>query len=98
MAQVKQLAKLWGWIVYHTHDSRRSDPGFPDLVLVRGGRIIFAELKREDGKLTTDQKEWIFQLEQVQEKVSSAPASTGCNFRVYVWRPSDWPVIELWLE
>ncbi len=34
-AQVVELARLSGWLTYHTHDSRRSQSGFPDLVLVR---------------------------------------------------------------
>lgn len=34
-AAVMELARLLGWRVYHTWDSRKSEPGFPDLVLVR---------------------------------------------------------------
>ena len=34
-AQVVKLALLLGWKVYHTHDSRRSREGFPDLILIR---------------------------------------------------------------
>ncbi len=34
-AQVLTLARLWGWRCYHAHASRRSAPGFPDLVMVR---------------------------------------------------------------
>src|SRR5688572_19177552 len=34
-AQVVKYARLMGWTAYHTHDSRRSQAGFPDLVLVR---------------------------------------------------------------
>ena len=40
-------ARARGWRVYHTHDSRRSAAGFPDLVLVRPPRVVFAEA--EDG-------------------------------------------------
>ena len=31
---VIEYARLMGWLVYHTHDSRHSEKGFPDLVLV----------------------------------------------------------------
>jgi hypothetical protein len=34
-----------GWLVYHTHDSRRSAAGFPDLVFLRDGAMIVAECK-----------------------------------------------------
>lgn len=58
-AQVKQLASQTGWKgAYHTYDSRRSQSGFPDLVLVRE-RVLFVELKRETGKLSPAQAEWI---------------------------------------
>ena len=30
-AAVVELARLRGWLVYHTYDSRRSAKGFPDL-------------------------------------------------------------------
>jgi hypothetical protein len=38
------LVHLLGWRVYHTWDSRKSEPDFPDLVLVRD-RVMFAELQ-----------------------------------------------------
>ena len=75
-AQVVQIAQLAGWHTYHTWLSIRSQPGFPDLVLVRE-RVIFAELKAEKGKLTAHQKGWLDTL-------------TTAGAEVYVWRPSDW--------
>lgn len=76
--QVLQLTKLCGWRVYHTWLSIRSAAGFPDLVLVRGNRLIFAELKSDRGTLTAAQQEWIDALRGVP------------GVEVYVWRPLDW--------
>jgi hypothetical protein len=58
-AHVVQVARTLGWnLVYHTHDSRRSAHGFPDLVLVRE-RAVFVELKREKGRLKPEQAVWL---------------------------------------
>ena len=73
---VEKAAKELGWMVYHTHDSRGSAKGFPDLVLVRKKSVIFAELKTETGKLTPAQKRWIAAL-------------MAAGQQTYVWRPSD---------
>jgi hypothetical protein len=80
--QVLQLARLSGWMVYHTFDSRRSTAGFPDLCLVRVPRVIFAELKSAAGKIRPEQKAWLGALK-------SCP-----GVEVFVWRPGDWPEIE----
>ena len=78
---VIDMARLHRWLVYHTQDSRRSAPGFPDLTMVRDGKVIFAELKTDKGQLTEDQYLWLIELEAAQVKV-------------FVWRPSDWREIE----
>ena len=78
---VIELAELHRWLVYHTHDSRRSAPGFPDLTMVRDGKLVFAELKTEQGLLTDDQWNWVEELRQARQLM-------------YVWRPSDWREIE----
>ena len=80
-AQVVELAQLFGWLVYHTYDSRRSAHGFPDLVLVRGERVLFVELKRQDGKATPKQRVWLEALKAAGQEV-------------YLWRPSDWDALE----
>lgn len=80
MGAVIALANVLGWRCYHTHDSRRSEPGFPDLVLVRGSRIICAELKTDRGKLSPAQDEWLALLRNTRAEV-------------FVWRPSDWTEI-----
>ena len=58
-ADVIGLLKLAGWIVYHTFDSRRSAPGFPDLIAIRGKRLLALELKTSTGKATEDQYAWL---------------------------------------
>ena len=83
---VIQYAELSGWRVYHvTNVSGRlratTSPGFPDLVLVRGERMVFAELKTDRGKTTKAQDEWLSALRQT-------PAE------VFLWRPRDWDEIE----
>jgi hypothetical protein len=60
---IVEAAQLLGWLVYHTYDSRRSHKGFPDLVLAREGRVIFAELKTAKGKVTGDQEQWLKRLQ-----------------------------------
>lgn len=62
---VVSYALLNKWLVYHTHDSRRSEAGFPDLVMVRGGRCVVAELKREGKAPTQAQREWLEALGKV---------------------------------
>ena len=76
---VRDLARYRGWFGYHTYRSTRSDPGFPDLVLVRPPRLIFAELKTAKGPLSAPQKVWREELELL-----AAPVE------YHVWRPADW--------
>ena len=82
-ARVVELARLAGWWVYHTQDSRRSPHGFPDLVLVHdAGRCIVAELKSETGRLSPAQEQWLARLGAV------------ASIEAAVWRPRDWERIE----
>lgn len=81
MAAVVKFARELGWSEYHTYNSRRSKSGWPDLVLVRGERIVFVELKTETGRTTAAQDRWIELLTEAKQTV-------------YVWRPSSWPQIK----
>ena len=74
--QVRDLCKLFGWKMYFSWTSLHSPRGFPDLVLCRPPRIVWAELKSEKGKLTPHQGEWLQALRE-------------CGQEVYVWRPGD---------
>ena len=82
-ASVVELAGVLGWLGYHTHDSRRSCRGFPDLTLVHDDRLLFAEVKRSGRhKPTGPQTAWLAALDQAT-RVSA-----------HVWRPADWSEIE----
>ena len=82
LQQVKDLARLRGWQTYHNLNARGSDPGFPDLVLVRDGRLLFIELKTEKGRISPVQDIWLKRLREVG------------TVRAFLWRPHDWPEIE----
>jgi hypothetical protein len=76
---VRQVARLGGWLMYHTNDSRRSDKGFPDLVFVHpmSGRTVYAELKSAKGRIRPEQQQWIEALYRG-------------GHDVHVWRPEQW--------
>lgn len=75
--QLVQLAGCYGWdLVYHTHDSRRSQPGFPDLVLARPPEILFVEVKTQTGRVRPEQSRWI-------------QALTECGLDARIIRPAD---------
>lgn len=76
-SHVKGLARLFGYLYYHTWRSIHSPAGFPDCVLTRAGRTIIAKLKtdRRKSKLTVEQARWLWELRKTP------------NLEVYVWRP-----------
>ena len=83
---VVQAAEMFGWWHYHVADSRRSRPGFPDLVLIKPPKVIFLEVKREKGRLTVAQAGVLAMLEDCSE-VQAA-----------VVRPTDWAQVVEWLS
>lgn len=82
LESVVALAKALGWRHFHTHDSRRSPAGFPDLVMVRGGRLLFVELKSTRGRYGPGQVEWLDDLADVA-------AGSGDVVEALTWRPCD---------
>lgn len=77
LEQIRKLAGQLGWLCYHPHQSQRSEPGFPDLTLVRE-RVVFVELKRQQAaaKLSPHQELW-------RDRLLAAGAEW------YLWRPAD---------
>jgi hypothetical protein len=74
--QVQQLATLHGWRWFHDNDSRRNPAGLPDLLMVKGSRLLAVELKTETGRVRPEQTAWL-----------DALAATGAE--TAIWRPSD---------
>lgn len=86
---VIEYADLFGWAVAHFRKAQTAKgwrtpvaadgKGFPDLLLVRE-RVIYAEIKRDDGQLTLEQRQWRDWL-----------LAAGQEY--YTWRPRDWEEI-----
>lgn len=80
---VRQLAALRGWtLAYHTHNSRRSDAGWPDEVYghPKAKRPLFVEFKSDTGRIRPQQREWLRHL-------------ADCGHEATLWRPKDLPEI-----
>lgn len=75
---VHQLCSCLRLLHYHTHDSRRSNAGWPDLAIIRADELLLRELKSERGAVRPEQRTWLDALAQVRR------VSVG------VWRPADW--------
>lgn len=71
------MTKRGKWVTAVQGDGK----GFPDLVLLRPGRAIMAELKAVKGKVTPEQETWL-------------KTARAANLEAYVWRPSDIDDIE----
>ncbi len=92
--RIEDLAKRLGYLVNHVNKATvaagrfitpTSHAGFPDLWLVRDGRLIVLEVKSESAApsaIKPAQKEWIRRLQTV------------AGVEAYVVRPSDWPHVE----
>jgi hypothetical protein len=77
---VRSLCKALGVLHQHQHNSRRSEPGWPDSFMVGPGGILVYELKVESltrGKVSPDQRVWIAALR-------------AQGLTVHVRRPSHW--------
>jgi hypothetical protein len=88
--RVQAEAAKHGWRWLSVTDARRLNPeskGWPDLVLAHPmSPIVHAwELKAEDGRVSTEQRAWLSDLESRELRTS-------------VLRPSDWERIERMLE
>lgn len=86
---VLEWAKVYGWLRFHVRQSGeggrnvQGDRGFPDLVLLKPPRLIFAELKVGRNKESAEQVQWLGWL-----------LNLGCpEIAAYTWRPAQWSEI-----
>jgi hypothetical protein len=84
-AQVIDYAHLRGFRVIHNTDSRRTQPGVPDLMLIKPPRLLFVELKSETGKVRPEQRQMISDLR-------------ACGQLAAVYRPSHFPILRALLD
>ena len=80
LVAVVRLLTIGHWRWHHVRRSdaalQQGDPGWPDIVALRGGRLVVAELKSERGAYRTGQPERL-------------AAFTAVGAECFTWRPSD---------
>jgi len=86
LAAIRKLAASNHWEAYHTHDSRKSPAGFPDLALCNGHSLLLYELKNATEHPTKAQQHWLALL------------ATTTRLESGLWRPADWEAIVRRLE
>ena len=79
---VADVARAFGWHRFHSWTSVHSTAGYPDETLLRGSRLVVAELKTEKGKLTPAQELW-------REAWETYALESAGRCAYYLWRPSD---------
>jgi len=86
------VARGLGWRTAHFRPARLKSgrwatpvqgdaTGFPDLILVRGKRLLAIELKSRSGRLRPEQRDWL-------DALGLVPGVT-----CVVARPGDWPAL-----
>ena len=56
LRQVRDYLTLRNWFVYRNHQSLGSHKGLSDLTAIKGGRVIWVEIKKPGGKLSDYQR------------------------------------------
>ena len=85
-SQVEDLLKIFQWRWCHFRPARTQkgwrtpltgDKGLPDYIAVRGGRLIFAELKDRYSKPTPEQEGWLEDLRECVKTITTQPVQIG---------------------
>jgi len=107
--QIIDLAHIYHWRVAHFRPAKTEHgwrtavsgdgAGFPDCVLVRPPRLIFAELKAEKGVVSDKQQEWLDTLRGCATPLSFTELGNNevliqsITPEVYLWRPAQFDEI-----
>lgn len=85
-ALVLQACRDFGWTAAHFRPAltakgwrtavQGDGKGWPDIIAVKGDRLLAAELKSAKGKLTPEQEDWLGRLGEA-------------GVEIYLWRPTD---------
>lgn len=68
--RVKELAVISGYEhIYYTWNSRHSPAGFPDMLLLKGGRLIVIEFKIRPDNLSPEQYFWLMEFLNLTDEV-----------------------------
>lgn len=88
--RVKRYATRGGWLPYHTLRAKGSDPGFPDLVLLRVPRLVVAELKVPPNTHPSDWQEvWL-----AGWRTLALLSGPHLSIEVFLWTPDQWSDVE----
>lgn len=71
LRQCRDCLRLRGWLVYRMQQGLGAHRGFPDLVAVRAGQVLFIEVKTPRGRLSRYQ-------EQFRDEITEQ----GCTYLV----------------
>lgn len=89
---LRRIALAAGYLYYHTHNSRRSDSGFPDTVLLRirlrTAQFYFVECKKQNENPSDEQQKWIEALRAFEGRAGHF-LGLPVIVKVFVWRPMD---------
>lgn len=75
-ADVTKMCRNLGLRYFHCSIPQFSKAGFPDLVIVGSAGVLWRELKRENGRVSQRQEEWLADLRRAGQDAG-------------VWRPAD---------
>jgi hypothetical protein len=95
---ILKWAKVYGWRRFHVRGNTRrliqGDVGFPDLVLLKGDRLIFAELKVAKNKPTPEQAGWLSALSKLTTpRLTNDEVQYRTEIEVHLWHPEQWSEI-----